>query len=181
LHNFVSREGEAPYAGLIQGANGNLYGTTTGGGALNNGTVFTVTLDGALTTLHSFDGTDGAEPVAGLVQGTSGDFYGTTAFGGANNACNNQDAGCGTVFKMTPSGKLTTLYSFCSQTNCTDGGGPLAALVQATNGKFYGTTEGGGANRTGTVFSLSVGLGPYPVRVITPTGKLQSNAPFTVN
>jgi uncharacterized repeat protein (TIGR03803 family) len=164
LHSFDRTDGAEP-AGLVQGTNGDFYGITGFGGANSScgqgagcGTVFKITPSGNLTMLHSFDGTDGYNPVAALIQGTDGKFYGTTQFGGANNACNNQDAGCGTVFEMAPSGKLTTLYSFCSQTNCTDGGGPLAALVQATSGKFYGTTEGGGANRAGTVFSLSVNL-----------------------
>src|SRR5580698_900918 len=85
------------------------------------------------TTLHSFDGTDGAGPPGGPIQATDGNFYGTKYLGGANDS--------GTVFKMTPGGKLTTLYSFCSQSNCSDGFSPSAPLVQATNGDLYGTTE----------------------------------------
>jgi len=126
------------------------------GGANNQGTVFKITLSGALTTLYSFCSqtgcTDGSNANA-LVQATDGDFYGTTYSGGANNQ--------GTIFKITPSGALTTLYSFCSQTGCTDGQNPVAGLVQATNGKFYGTTPIGGTLGEGTVFSLSVGLGPF--------------------
>jgi len=112
-------------------------------------------------TLHRFDGTDGANPQAGLVQATDGNFYGTTSLGGVNGN------GYGTVFKITPSGTLTTLYSFCSQSGCTDGRYPVAGLVQDTNGNFYGTTDSGGAKTRacggfcGTVFSLSVGLGPF--------------------
>ena len=109
-----------------------------------------------LTTLYSFcsqtDCTDGVGPVAGLVQTTNGDLYGTTS---GSPDC------CGTVFKITQSGMLTTLYSFCSQSGCADGLAPDAGLVQATNGDLYGTTNGGGANNDGTVFSLSVGLGPF--------------------
>src|ERR1022692_3753285 len=97
-----------------------------------------------LTTLFSFDGTDGAGPQAGLVQATNGDLYGTTYGGGTNSA--------GTIFKITPGGTLTTLYSFCPPTNCTDGYGPQAGLVQAANGDLYGTTSGGGANKYGKVF-----------------------------
>src|ERR1017187_6131342 len=100
-----------------------------------------------LTTLFSFDGTDGAVPQAGLVQATNGDLYGTTVSGGTNTN--------GTVFKITPGGALTTLYSFCSQTNCTDGANPYAGLVQAANGDFYGTAYGGGANGRGTVFKIT--------------------------
>jgi uncharacterized repeat protein (TIGR03803 family) len=107
-----------------------------------------------LTTRFSFDVTDGYSPYAGLVQATNGDFYGTTFEGGAN--------GDGTVFKITPSGTLTTLYSFCSQSGCTDGYQAYAGLIQATNGSFYGTTSNGGAEGSGgIVFSLSVGLGPF--------------------
>jgi uncharacterized repeat protein (TIGR03803 family) len=98
-----------------------------------------------LTTLFSFDGTDGSAPKAGLVQATNGDLYGTTYQGGAN--------GGGTVFKITPGGTLTTLYSFCALSNCTDGELPAAGLVQATNGDFYGTTYEGGANRNATCFT----------------------------
>jgi uncharacterized repeat protein (TIGR03803 family) len=76
------------------------------------------------TTLHSFDGTDGGHPRSELVQATNGNLYGTTADGGAN--------GDGTVFKITPSGTLTTLYSFCSQSGCSDGANASAGLVQAT-------------------------------------------------
>ena len=85
------------------------------------GTVFKITPSGTLTTLYSFCSqsgcTDGHSPYAGLVQATNGDFYGTTLYGGANPYC-------GTVFKITPSGTLTTLYSFCSQSGCTDGANP---------------------------------------------------------
>ena len=82
---------------------------------------------------------EGAYPLAGLVQATDGNFYGSTYEGGSSATCTN---GCGTVFKITPSGKLTTLHSF----DGTDGDEPTAGLVQDTNGNFYGTTYGGGAN-----------------------------------
>jgi uncharacterized repeat protein (TIGR03803 family) len=158
---------------LVQATDGNLYGTTANGGANARGTVFKITPSGTLTTLYSFCSqtgcTDGKNPYARLVQATDGNFYGMTTAGGANTTgCNIY--GCGTVFKITPSGTLTTLYSFCSQggTACTDGEEPTGELVQDTNGMFYGTTSHGGANTTdcgrygcGTVFSLSVGLGPF--------------------
>ena len=155
LHRFCSQtncpDGYLPLAALFQAANGDFYGTTSGGGTSGNyGTVFKITPGGTLTTLHSFcsqtNCTDGEYPFAGLVQATNGDFYGTTS-GGANKR--------GTVFKITPSGTLTTLYRFCSQTNCTDGAQPYARLVQATNGDFYGTTVFGGANDHGTVFKIT--------------------------
>src|ERR1035438_3374497 len=96
---------------------------------------------------------------------SDGDFYGTTGAGGANEY--------GTIFKITPGGTLTTLYTFCSQTDCTDGALPYAGLVQDTDGDCYGTTWVGGSNITddGTVFRLSVGLGPF-VKPRPPYGKV---------
>jgi uncharacterized repeat protein (TIGR03803 family) len=161
LHNFDGTDGAAPVAPLIQGADGNFYGTTTEDGANGNfGTVFKITPDGVLTTVYDFCSqsacVDGSQPEASLVLATDGNFYGTTFYGGANNFCN---AGCGTIFKITPSGMLTTLYNFCSQggADCTDGSHPTAALVQATDGNFYGVTGGGGANRQGTAFKITPG------------------------
>jgi uncharacterized repeat protein (TIGR03803 family) len=170
LHSFDGTDGAWPQGGLVQDTDGNFYGTTTARGTNNDGTVFKITPRGKLTTLHNFDGTDGLGPEAVLVQGTDGNFYGTTFYGGAQGACSSQ-FGCGTLFKITPSGNLTTLYNFCSQSGCTDGAWPQGGLVQGTDGNFYGTT-GGGANQScsnsnfyvpgcGTVFSLSVGLGPF--------------------
>ena len=115
------------------------------------GTVFKVTPGGALTTLYSFtDGADGADPVGDLIQAPDGNLYGTT-FVGPN--------GEGTVFKIIPGGALTTLYAFCPLSgNCVDGAGPEAGLTQATDGNFYGTTAGGGANGSnGTVFKVTPG------------------------
>jgi len=155
------------YAGLVQAADGDLYGTTYSGGANGGGTIFKITPSGTLTTLYSFCSqsgcTDGEHSRAGLVQATDGDLYGTTVNGGAN--------GDGTIFKITPSGTLTTLYSFCSQSGCTDGEIPLAGLVQATDGDLYGTTEVGGLVYGGAVFSLSVGLGPF-VETLPTSGKV---------
>ncbi|HUY14902.1 MAG TPA: choice-of-anchor tandem repeat GloVer-containing protein [Terriglobia bacterium] len=152
LHSFDYTDGAQPFAGLLQATDGNLYGTTLGGGANGNyGTVFQITTTGTLTTLYNFcllsGCTDGAGPTA-LVQGTDGNFYGTTQGGGAN--------GEGTVFKITPSGNLTTLYSFCSQSGCTDGIIPNAGLVLASDGNLYGTTSGGGVHGNyGTVFQIT--------------------------
>jgi uncharacterized repeat protein (TIGR03803 family) len=164
IYNFCSlsgcTDGAKPEGELVLATDGNFYGTTYAGGANDFGTVFKITPSGMLTTLHSFDETDGDQPTdAGLVQATDGNFYGTTTFGGGQGTCFN--GGCGTIFRITPSGTLTTLYSFCSQSNCTDGDEPYAGLIQDTNGKFYGTTVEGGALNFGSVFSLSSGLGPF--------------------
>jgi uncharacterized repeat protein (TIGR03803 family) len=102
---------------LVQGKDGNLYGTTLYGGDSSDGTVFKVTPSGTLTTLHSFTGTDGSNPYVGLLLGIDGNFYGTTYQGGLN--------GDGTVFKSPPSGTLTTLHNFAD----TDGGFPAGALT----------------------------------------------------
>lgn len=154
LFTFDTTDGLSPTAALIQGPDGNFYGTTLNGGAdctrfalPGCGTVFKITPAGALTTLYSFcaktDCSDGAYPQAGLLLANDGNFYGTTLEGGEN--CKQYEfPGCGTVFKISPAGKLTTLYSFCSQTNCVDGSNPEAGLIQAADGDFYGTTTSGG-------------------------------------
>jgi len=165
LHTFDGSDGSGPQAALVQGTDGNFYGTTSGGGANlalgdGGGTVFKITPGGTLTTLYSFCAqsgcADGCLPEAGLIQATNGDFYGTTANGGANTSCN---GGCGTVFNMTPSGTLMTLYSFCAQGGCADGENPNGGLVQAANGDFYGTTFDGGVNCPlacgGTAFKIT--------------------------
>jgi len=166
LHYFCAQsgcpDGANPYGGLVQAASGDLYGTTVAGGANNFGTVFRIAPSGTLTTLYSFCSQsgcpDGTQPVAALVQATDGNFYGTTEFGGANCV---QDFGCGTLFKITAVGILTTLHNFCAQNGCTDGSSPEAPLIQATNGDFYGAAAAGGVDNDGTVFKLSAGLGPF--------------------
>lgn len=167
LYRFCSQsgcsDGADPSAGLVQGSDGNLYGTTFSGGASGAGTVFKITPAGTLTTMASFNGTNGQNPDFGsLVQGTDGNFYGTTFAGGANSSGCGNTSGCGTIFRMTRTGKLTTLYSFCAQQNCPDGSELFGGLVQGLNGNFYGTTAIGGLNGYGTVFE------------ITPTGKLKT-------
>jgi uncharacterized repeat protein (TIGR03803 family) len=159
LHSFDGGDGNEPTGGVVHASGGNFYGTTAGGGASGYGTVFKVTPSGTLTTQYSFTGSDGRAPYAGLVQATDGNFYGTTLVGGASGNC---EYGCATVFKITPSGTLTTLYSFCSQNNCPDGDYPYAGLIQASDGNFYGTTEYGGAycpphSICGTVFKITPG------------------------
>lgn len=158
-------EGGSPAGALVQGTDGNFYGT-----GARNSTVFKMTPSGSLTTLA----TVGAFPYAGLVQATDGNFYGTAYVGGPLTD--------GTVFEVTPGGTVTTPYTFCSQSNCTDGAFPLAGLVQSTNGNLYGVTVSGGGcasapNCYGTVFSLSVGLGPF-VEAVTYSGKVGNTIEF---
>jgi uncharacterized repeat protein (TIGR03803 family) len=175
-------DGRYPIAALVQGSDGNFYGTTSqGGGTYTNqnwvfdtGTVFKISTNGTLITLYRFGSVqdtngvplDGACPQAALVQGSDGNFYGTTSKGGAYT---NQDgSGYGTVFKISPSGALTTLYSFGSvqDTNGAplDGANPQAALVRGSDGYLYGTTYCGGTTTYqsvtdtygyGTVFKMS--------------------------
>jgi len=171
LHSFDGSDGSQP-RWLIQASNGDFYGATLLGGTSaactgGCGTVFRITPSGTFTMLHSFDSTDGAKPLVGL-QATDGNFYGTTHLGGASTACT---GGCGTVFRMTPSGTLTTLHNFDN----TDGSSPVG-LLQDTNGQLYGSTELGGSSTAcsggcGTVFRLSVGLGPF-VETQTTFGKV---------
>jgi len=157
LVNFSKTYGEQPpYSPLIQGADGNLYGTTGGFSGPNAlGTAYQVTPAGDLTTLYNFCALkgcgDGAYPSGGIVQAGNGNFYGVTYRGGAVDA--------GIIYELTPAGKLTTMYSFCSQTDCTDGELPIGGLIQASNGNFYGTTHMGGANgfagNYGTIFEIT--------------------------
>lgn len=151
LHNFDNEDGSEIEGPLLEATDADLYGTTYANGAYFGGTVYRITPDGAFTTIYNFcrqaNCADGSDPVGGLVQGTDGSFYGTTAGGGLYDA--------GTVFKITRSGTLTTLYTF----DIGDGAGP-AGLVQGVDGDFYGATFGGGNFSSGTLFK------------ITPTGTL---------
>ncbi len=142
--------------GLVLATDGNLYGTTFRGGYGDSGTVFRVTPSGSLTRLHSFCAQsgcpDGAFPQGNLIQATDGNLYGTTTQGGLG--CANVDDACGTVFRMTLAGELTTVYTFCLQAGCPDGKAPHGAIVQASDGNFYGTA-GGGAGPGGEIYRLT--------------------------
>ena len=147
LFSFRGTNGSGPGAGLVEGSDGNFYGTTEFGGSKgDNGTIFRITPAGSLTTVHSFSGADGNYPLAGLVPGRDGHFYGTTSgdrpFGGTNTF--------GTIFRLTPGGTLTTLFSF----DGAGGASPVASLVQGGDGNFYGTAFEGGAGGDGTIFRL---------------------------
>jgi uncharacterized repeat protein (TIGR03803 family) len=194
LYNFgsIANDGYTPSGPLVQGQDGSLYGLTSNGGDFGGGgTVFKITLNGTYTVLHSFAGTpdDGAVPIGGLIQAIDGDFYGVTASGGANHCFQIPQAGsnCGTVFKMTSNGEVTIVYSF--GTSIDDGVTPMASLLQASDGNFYGTTVNGGANacsstgetnNCGTVFktrpsgetTILYSFGHSPADAIAPLGAL---------
>ena len=129
-------DGNFPMAPLIQGTDGNFYGTTTGGGAYGYGTVFKLVVSGnsaTLQVLHAFNGTDGNGPVAGLLKAADGNLYGTPSRGGASSD--------GVIFKVATAGEaFSILHSFSGS----DGLLPVAPLIQGSDGSFYGTTWAGG-------------------------------------
>ena len=153
LISFNGTNGAGPVAGLVQGRDGNFYGTAPNGGASNSGTIFAISADGTFfTNFYNFaGGTNGANPVGGLIVGTDGNFYGTTYAGGASNA--------GTVFQISSNGAFTQL----AQLSVTNGANPDVALMQAPDGSLYGGTRYGGPypNTTqggtgyGTIFRLA--------------------------
>ena len=145
-------------AGLVQGTDGDFYGTTAIGGAGigADGTVFKITSTGTFTLLHTFTGPDGRNPVAPLSQATDGNFYGTTAEGGTAGF---NTATHGTIFRITSTGSFTSLHTFTFPSNINDGSVPRAPLLQAADGNFYGTTQTGGVGHSGfggdgTVFKM---------------------------
>jgi uncharacterized repeat protein (TIGR03803 family) len=183
VYSFASypNDGGLPLGGLIQGSDGNFYGTTYIGGITNFGTVFRISPSGSETNLHSFLGNpDGGNPWdVGLVQGKDGNFYGTTYAGGTSTNCPGWiPSGCGTVFRISPSGTYTTLYSFGSSPS--DGLNPKAGLVQGVDGNFYGTATLGGTSSHGTVFRISssgtyttlYSFAGYPIDGSDPEGML---------
>jgi uncharacterized repeat protein (TIGR03803 family) len=151
LHTFTGeadgKDGVFPFAGLIRDAAGNLYGTTSQGGAFGYwGTVFKLDTTGKETVLYSFTGgADGSYPYAGLVRDPAGNLYGSTKNGGVSNK--------GTVFKLDTASGETLLHIFRGGT--TDGAFPMASLVRDSAGNLYGTTSFGGAFGKGTIFKLS--------------------------
>jgi uncharacterized repeat protein (TIGR03803 family) len=175
LYSFggLPQDGVVPIAGLVQGSDGNFYGTTVTGGASFDGTVFRISPNGTYTNLYSFGGSagDGTEPQAGLVQGSDGNFYGVTKYGGTNDL--------GIVFRISPRGTYTNLYTFGGYAN--DGATP-AGMLQGGDGNFYGTTWSGGTYGVGTVFRLTVPLNPppYPINQITEVQLAGSNIVFHI-
>jgi len=148
-----------PIGGLVNGGDGNLYGTTAGNNGASKGSVYRITTAGVVTTIHRFDGTDGNSPSGDLFRASDGKLYGTTSLGGANNA--------GTIYRIATDGSFTSLHSF--DTTVGEGSQPDAGVMEASDGNFYGTTTSGGANFLGTVF------------VLTPTGAFATVASFGVS
>lgn len=159
LTNVVEFEygnGAWPYGGVTMAEGGELYGTTSTGGADNNGTAFEIDRNGILTTIAVFCSqsnqgicTSASAPAAGVTQALNGNLYGTTELGGIHNF--------GAVYEISEAG-LDTLYSFCTQQSggfCADGLSPESTLVQGIDGYLYGTTSGGGLYEAGTVFKIS--------------------------
>ena len=171
VYNFTgSPDGANPQAGLIMDPAGNLYGTTRNGGVnvgtgygTGYGTVFKVNPGGQDSVLYAFTGgTDGAWPVANLVMDAAGNLYGTTEFGGdtVDPPCTSTGyiPGCGVVFKIDTSGNETVLYTFCSQSNCSDGNQPRAGLIMDAAGNLYGTTGSGGDTTDPTCATAGCGV-----------------------
>jgi len=142
LHSFDGTDGSYPSAPLMQATDGNFYGTTLTGGTNSDGTIFRIGSSGTFDVLYNFVGSGSYAP---LIQGSDGNFYGTESG-------NFSASSGGAVFQITPSGEFTVLYTF---TGGSDGQNPVAGLVQATDGNFYGTNDLGGANGWGVLFRIS--------------------------
>jgi uncharacterized repeat protein (TIGR03803 family) len=152
LYNFDGTHGSYPIGGLVEGADGNLYGTTTGGGGTNSGVIFRITPAGALTVLISFDSAhplNGWQANAGLIAGNDGNLYGATVWGGLD--------GYGVIFEMTTSGVYTKLWDFAALS----GDGVYATPLEHTSGEIFGLTERGGGAGKGVVFSFNDDVAPF--------------------
>ena len=181
LYNFCASGctiGGQPETHLVEGSDGNFYGTSSGG-TYNGGVVYRITPSGQVTALYNFCSqtscADGNRPMGSLVLGKDGNFYGVTYDGGNET---NVNTGGGTIFKISPSGQLTTIYSFCSQATCPDGYGPIGTLVQGSDGDFYGMTAYGGANSPPTSNTAN---GGGTIFKITPSGQLTTLYSFCSN
>jgi len=154
IHTFGdTAQGHGPAGGLVDGGDGYFYGVTVGGGAGRKGTVYKMTPAGDLATLHSFLGPDGYYPTSGLVKGTDGNFYGVTSEGGRH-YIDASRPGYGTIFKITPAGSFTLLYSFPGPG--VGGVDPSGSLVVGTDGNFYGVTAGDDTTSDyGTIFKVT--------------------------
>ena len=163
VHSFSYSSGSRPYAPLLQGRDGNFYGTTLDGGRYGGGVVFKLTAQGTYTVLHNFgDPTftndSGSSVTAGLIQANDGNYYGVGNGGGST--------GHGALFKITPRGTYSIVYSF----DWPHGAWPRSTPRQHTNGKIYGLTEGGGQFGGGVFYSFDLGLQPF-IRLVSSVGR----------
>lgn len=161
IHDFagyLTESGAQPFSGLIQGTDGNFYGTTSEGGGgsctFGCGTIYRITADDTFSVLYSFQEPDWG-PSSGLIQATDGNFYGTTAWGGGSSNCYFTN-GCGTIYRITPQGAFTTVYSF------NEAAGPMSGVIQGRDRRLYGSTYYGGTSSNcnmgcGTIFQLAPG------------------------
>src|SRR5450759_2879771 len=161
IYEFDKTHGAGPIGPVIQGTDGNFYGTTSEGGTSGFGVVFKLTPAGVLSVLHDFNGTDGQTPDAGLVQANDGNFYGVASAGGT--------LGYGTIFKVTSTGTFSVVYNFEN----THGATPEVTLFQHTNGILYGDTESGDSHGWGVFYSLNIGAAEF-ARLQTTSGKVGS-------
>ena len=148
LHNFDGTNGCEPAAALVQGTDGAFYGTTSRGGPADSGVVFSITATGVFSNIYNFTGAEGAYPQGALVQGADHLFYGTTPCGGG---------GFGSVYRITPGGAYTTLYSATNEDVIST---PLGGVAFGADGKLYGTAAFGGAEGFGSVFDLTTNGNP---------------------
>ncbi len=169
VYLFSDPTGYSPCTGVIQASDGKFYGATDGGaGANNSGDLYSVTTAGVEVDLHAFNSTTdgscnpGSFPVVNMLQVNDGNFYGTN-YGGAN-------GNSGSIYKLTAAHVFS---AFLFPGNNVDGGQPYSTLIQNTNGKIYGTTSSGGANSTGTFFSVSTGDAAF-LRLQETSGKVGS-------
>ena len=194
LYSFgaTPTDGLTPVSGLIEASDGSFYGTTASGGANhcnqipvsggNCGTVFKMSPSGAVTILHSFgaSASDGIQPEAPLLQASDGNFYGTTVNGGAN-ICTTLPLGidgCGSAFKMTPAGAVTTLYSFGG--TLADPIAPQGPLIQGTDGALYGTSVSGGGGTCGGFFGCGTVYRMTTAGSVTVLHAFAVNAPGSI-
>jgi uncharacterized repeat protein (TIGR03803 family) len=189
LHSFNFTDGTTPCSGLVQAADGNLYGVTSDGGNNDNctfygcGVFFKISTSGAFTALYNFKASsDGAYPYGDLIIGGDGNFYGTANEAGDTTNCS---TGCGTLFRLTTAGALTSLYDFKGPT---DGAYPNDSLIEASNGSFYGTNYGYGnteycsGDGCGTLFSLTLSpVPPAPVQLTLSKTSVEAGTAVTLN
>ncbi|MGC9946642.1 MAG: choice-of-anchor tandem repeat GloVer-containing protein [Bryobacteraceae bacterium] len=167
LHNFTGgADGANPYAGVVDDSAGNLYGTTSNGGAAKAGVVYKLDTAGHETVLYTFTGgADGGWPYAGMIRDPAGNFYGAGSGGGT--------AGWGVLFKLDATGQETVLYNF---TGGADGAVPYGTPTRDPAGNLYGTTTGGGTAEAGVVYKLDT-AGNYTV-LYTFTGGADGGLPY---